>query len=209
MTTKLAVYNLALSHLRETKLAAVDEAREARYALDDWWDQTLAWMLEAGFWKFALRSVRIDTDPDVTEAFGLAYPFSKPTDWVRTYQISASEMMEPPLEDWVEEGGYLWANVDPIYMRYVSNDASYGMSMARWSARFVDALAFRLAYNTCPRITGSSDSLIKALGDYSDSALSKALSFEAMREPNRRPPEGKWNQSRHGSRWTNGNHRYA
>lgn len=198
MPTQLEVYNLALYHLKETKLAAVDEAREARYVLDDWWAQTRKYMLEAGFWKFAMRTISITENTSVTPAFGLSKAFDKPSDWVRTYLVSASEYLDPPLDDWVEESGYIFADAAPIYMRYVSNGVAYGLDTDLWTARFVQAFSYRLAYNAAGKITGMSETSLKELEGKADSEMAKALSFEALREPNKRPPVGRWNQARHG-----------
>ncbi len=200
MATQLEVYNLALSHIKETKLAAVDEAREARYVLDDWWSQTRAYMLEAGFWKFAMRTLEITANTGITPTLGPSNAHDKPSDWVRTYLISASEFLDPPLEDWLEEGGYIFADATPIFMRYISNGASYGFDTTKWTARFVQAFSHRLAYNIAPKVTGASENSLKMLEDKADSSLAIALSFEALREPNKRPPEGRWNQARNGQR---------
>jgi hypothetical protein len=200
MATKLEIYNLALSHINTTTLAAVDEAREARYVLDTWWTITVAEMLEAGFWKFAMRTVSITDNGSSAPSFGYVYNFDKPADWVRTFQISLSESMNPPLDDWIEENLFIFANSTPIYLRYVSNDVEYGMSMSLWTARFNIALSYKLAAYICGPVTGSSDAFRERLEKKANEAVSVALSFEALREPNRRPPDGKWNQSRFGRR---------
>lgn len=211
MTTQLEIYNLALAHIKESQLATVDEAREARYVLDTYYEQDLAFMLEAGFWKFAMRTVKIDYDPDTATAFGASRVFNKPEDWVRTYLVSSSDRLDPPLEDWLEEGNTFIADVTPIYVRYVSNSATgYGMDMTRWTARFVNAFTWRLAASIAPKIMGTSDAAKANIRDDADRALKEALTFEAMREPSRRPPEGKWNSNRfRGFRGNSGGHRYA
>ncbi len=198
MPTQLEVYNLALYHLKETKLAAVDEAREARYVLDDWWSQTRKYMLEAGFWKFAMRTVEITENVGAAPSLGPSRAHDKPVDWVRTYLVSASEYLDPPLEDWLEEGGYIYSDATPIFMRNISNDTAYGYDTDQWTARFVQAFSLRLALNCAGKITGMSRDSLKDLEKDADAALSIALSFEAMREPNKRPPEGKWNSGRVG-----------
>jgi hypothetical protein len=211
MTTQLEIYNLALAHIRESKLAVISEAREARYQLDLFYSQDLAFMLEAGFWKFAMRTVKIDQDPDTSTAFGASRVFNKPADWVRTYLVSGSERLDPPLDDWLEEGNTFIADVTPLYVRYVSNSAAgYGMDMNRWTARFVDAFSRRLSASIAPKIMGSSDASKANLVDDADRALKQALAFEAMREPTRRPPNGRWNSARFsGYRGSSGGHRYA
>ncbi len=211
MTTQLEIYNLALSHIKESALAAVDEAREARYQLDLHYAQDLKFMLEAGFWKFAMRTVKIEFDPDTAPTFGPSRVFNKPADWVRTYLLSASDRLDPPLDDWLEEGNVFLADVTPIYVRYVSNSATgYGMDMNRWTARFVTAFSWRLSTSIAPKIMGASEASKGNLADQADRALKEALTFEAMREPTRRPPQGKWNTNRFRGRIGNsGGHRYA
>lgn len=209
MATQLQIYNLALNLLKETKLADLTEAREARYVLDDWWSQTRQWMLEAGFWKFALRSASITQDTLIVPEFGPPLAHNKPDDWVKTYAVSASERFDPLLESWLEEIGNIFCDVTPIYIRYVSNDANYGLDMTKWTARFVQAFAARLAANVCGKVSGSSEGLKDKLDKEADTALSIALSFEAMREPNRRPSEGRWNQARRGRHGRADWYRYA
>jgi len=211
MTTQLEIYNLALAHIKESSLATIDEAREARYQLDLFYDHDLAFMLEAGFWKFAMRTVKIDYDPDTSTSFGMSRVFNKPNDWVRTYLVSGSDRLDPPLDDWLEEGNVFLAEITPIYVRYVSNsDTGYGMDMTRWTARFVTAFAWRLASSIAPKIMGSSESAKANISGMADRALGEALTFEAMREPSRRPADGRWNRNRfRGFKGSSGGHRYA
>lgn len=197
MPTKLEVYNLALLQLKASVLASLAERVEARYVLDALWPTVVAGMLEEGYWKFGMRSVQITKDQAVVPAFGYTSAFNKPIDWVKTYDLSLSENFSPPLGDWIEEGNMLFAHADPIYFRYVSNsDAGYGMDMARWTARFTTALAFRLAWRASPKATGTSDNFTKKLEDDYSLALSQAKSFEALREPSKRLPQGRWNSGR-------------
>jgi len=205
MVTKLQLYNLALAHIREPQLAVITEAREARYQLDTFYDQDLAFMLEAGFWKFAMRTVQIDYDPAHAGAFGASYVFNKPADWVRTYLVSASEYLDPPLDNWLEEGNVFLSDTTPIFVRYVSNSATgFGLDMTRWTARFVEAFSRRLSASIAPKVTGASESALGGLINQADRSLKEALVFEAMREPTRRPPAGRWN----GNRFRRSSHYY-
>lgn len=197
MPTKLEVYNLALLNIRESKLSSLTENREARRNLDSFYDTDLQWMMEAGFWKFALRSVSITADPDTSTAFGQTKVFNKPADWVKTYIVSSSEMMEPMLDGWIEEGNAFISDVDPLYVRYVSNsDDGYGYDLSRWTARFTKAMSWKLSASIAPKTTGASDNALENIERKADKALKDALTFEAMREPNRGLPEGRWNNSR-------------
>ncbi len=61
---KYAIYNMALAHLQERKLARLSngnlENREPKRVLDDFWDQEVAFCLERHFWNFIYRTVQLD-----------------------------------------------------------------------------------------------------------------------------------------------------
>src|SRR5204862_4868724 len=101
MPTNLSVFNDALSHLGELKLANLSENREARHALDDTWGGRVGFCLERAFWNFAMRTVEIAASDTLAPAFGMAYVFEKPDDWVRTYQVSDNERFEPQLSQFI------------------------------------------------------------------------------------------------------------
>ena len=111
MATQLAVYQEALEHLGERPLASLSEDREPRRALDAAWDTTLTYCLEQGFWNWAMRSVEIEPEPAIEPAFGYQAAFSKPTDWLRTYVVSANDTFDPPLPDFIDENGYWMAHL--------------------------------------------------------------------------------------------------
>lgn len=197
--TQLILYNGALGKLGETKLSSTSEAREPRYALDAIYTDRDArrTLLEMGYWKFAIRTVQIAADEDTTPEFGDPFAFTKPDDWVRTYNVSASEFLEPPLESFIEEAGFWFANVDPIYVRYVSNDADYGLSFSKWPYLFVEALEWFLAKDVARAISKPKDA-IDDIDEQFTRALAKALQFEAHREPPKRMPTGTLVNSRFG-----------
>jgi hypothetical protein len=210
-TTVLSVYNKALRLIRESSLTSLSEVRESRYLLDEAWDEVLKEMVEAGFWHFAMRDVKITYDPDVTPNFGYRYCFNMPADWVKTYMVAVDERLNIPYEHWMEQANALWAEVTPLYLRYVSNSSSgYGYDLDRWTAGFVKAFSSRLALEIAPKASGSSDSLIERVKAQHEEDMAKALSFEAMRQPPRRLPQGEWNKSRGGNNWHHGkNYRYG
>lgn len=193
MPTILSVKNMALIQMKASPLADVSETNEASLVLDTLWDEVLKEMLEAGFWKFAMRTVEITEDNDVSPAFGMAYAFNMPDDWVRTYLVSLSETMDPPLDPYEEEANLLFADATPLYLRYVSNaDPDFGGDLDRWTARFTKAMAFKLATRAAPKAMGASDSALERLRKDEEMAVLEALGFEAQREPAKRPPAGRW-----------------
>ncbi len=194
MASKLGLYNGALLILGERKIASLAEAREPRRALDDAYDDALAYGLEAGFWNFAMRAVQADSSTSVTPTFGYNYAFTKPDDFVKLYAFSANETFVPPLLDIVDEPNYWYANIDPLYVKYVSNDAAYGGDLSIWSETYSQYIQIRLAIKTCKRITGKQPDSDMVMME--KRALAQARSKDAMDEPPGFPPRGSWVNSR-------------
>ena len=128
MTDKLTLYNLALAHLEERRIASLNEQREPRRVLDDFWSSVTGYCLERKIWNFMLRTVRIDASSTVTPAFGFKFAFTIPNDWVRTRWVSTTPELQPPLNDYREETGYWFADFTPLFITYTSSDPLYGMN---------------------------------------------------------------------------------
>ena len=94
---QLKIYNAALGHLGERKIASLTENREPRRVLDDFYNDVVQYCLERGTWEFAARNVQIDASTSSSPPFGFTNAFVKPTDWVRTVLLSANECFDPPL----------------------------------------------------------------------------------------------------------------
>lgn len=203
MVTQLQVYNLALLKLKQSNLAVITEDIEARYALDDLWDQALKVNLECGYWKFAMRTVSITEDTTIVPEFGYELAFNKPSDWAKTYFVTLDEHVDTaaPFNDWSEETGLFFCDSGPLYVRYVSNSSSgYGYDLSVWPGLYTDTIACWLAWQGAGKIAGSSDAFVTKLEEDYEKAKSKGLTYEALREPPKMLPEGRWNRGRFGSR---------
>jgi hypothetical protein len=200
MATKLGLYNQALTeHLEERRLVSLTENREARRVMDDVWDgPTLGACLSAGLWNFAIRTAMYEASPSISPDFGYSYAFDKPTDWVRTVGIASDEMFSQPLIEFNDETGFWFANLDTIYVRWVSNDTDYGMNLAGWPANFERYVAAALAAAACGRITGSRGDK-QAIAEDVKRLLSTAKNTDAMDEGAKFAPTGTWARSRSGS----------
>jgi hypothetical protein len=194
VTTKLELYNDALLILGERKLASLSENREPRRALDDAYDKAVDYCLEQGYFNFSMRSVQIDSSASVVPAFGYSFAFVKPGDFIRMYRQSQFPQLEPPLLNVTDEPGYWYANCDPLYVKYVSNDTAYGKDLSLWSETFADYVAMRLALKTCKRITGKEPDDVLIKGE--KKARMDARAKDAMNEPPGFPPTGTWVQAR-------------
>jgi hypothetical protein len=200
VTSKLALFNEALRHLGERKLAALTDNNEPRRVLDDIYDAAIIKRcLEAGQWEFAKRSAALSYNPSVVPTFGLRYAFDKPTDYVRLCAISDNAYFEPTLQAYREEGGFWLADVETLYLSYVSNDVQYGADLSLWPESFVELVAITMALKAAPRLTHS-EAKLERLEKAHKKARAQAASIDAMNSANPTLPPGNWVSARMGGR---------
>ena len=202
-TSRLKLYNAALLHIGEREAASLSDTGAFMTALDRAWDsgQVVTRWLELGLWNFATRTQLIDYESGIDPDFGYQYAFTKPSDWVRTAAVSANEYFDPPLTRYEDEGSYWWADVQELYVMYVSDDNSYGNDMSLWPETFVTFCELDLAVRIMKRATSLSTQEKQDLKADRQRALNDAKTKDAMNEPARFPPQGRWARSR-GSRTT-------
>lgn len=199
MTTRLSIYNDALLLCGERALASLTEDREPRYLLDQVWDNDgLNYCLEEGQWYFATRTIQIDYDTAISPPFGYQHGFTKPDDWVLTCALCSDAYFRAPLTQYVDEAGYWYADLDSLFVRYVSNDAAYGLDMARWPRIFTEFVAAQFASKMVLKLTNDDDRLARIL-KLRERLLSDAKNKNMMAEPTRFAARGSWSQSR--NRW--------
>lgn len=195
MATQLGLFNSALIEIGKDRLVSTSDDVEGRHALDDVYTEVLKECLEAGQWNHATRTVQLDADTSIDPDFGYSEVFAKPSDWVRTVEISANEDFSVPLLDYRDESTYWLAYDTPIYVRYVSNGSSYGLNLTIWPQSFTTYVYRSLAKRVCKRLTGSEFSDIQ-LRDWKD-AKQQALNKDALNDAQPRfKPMGSWAGSR-------------
>lgn len=201
MTTKLTIYNGALNILGERKLASATENVEARYELDEIWDNNfLNRVLHMGQWNFAARSVQLEASPSVTPSFGFQFAFDKPPlDFVRTMMVCYDEYFNRPITQYSDEGQWIFADVEVLYLKYVSNDSQFGGDYSLWPPNFTEFVEHYLAYKVAPRLVGI-DIRERTIEAKYERALVKAKAVDAMESPAKFAPRGGWSQSRQGFR---------
>jgi hypothetical protein len=191
MTTAIELYNNALIEIGSDRLASISEDTERRHVLDQVYAPVVRLCLEAGQWNFSTHSAKLDADTTITPSWGYTEVFAKPSDWKRTIEISSGEDFRPPLVDFRDEGSYWLAYVTPIYVRYVSNDATYGLYLAGWTDTFARYVELSLAKRVCRRLTGSEFTNLQER-DLRD-AKQQALNKDALNDGQpRRGPIGSW-----------------
>lgn len=199
-TTKLLLYNRAIIMLGERQLSSIDENREPKRVLDMVWDTGARdFVLEQGLWNFAMRTAMIEYSPSVAPSFGYPRAFDKPDDWVRTAAVCSDEFFRQPLNRYSDEAGYWFADIDEIYVKFVSNDDGYGNNLSLWPQSFAQYVAAYLAQETARRLTHHEGKVAK-LEDAAKGLLKEARSKDAMNDPTAFPPEGSWTRARRGGR---------
>ena len=195
-TTRLELYNDALTSLGERTLASLTENREPRRLLDVVWDAgAVDYCLELGQWNFAMRSVKLEYSPSVEPPWGYNRAFDKPTDYIRTCGVCSDEFFRTPLLGYVDEANYWFASLDVIYVRYVSNDDEYGLDMNKWPKTFDKVVSSHLAAEIAWKLT-QSEKRVAAANALLDKRLTRARSNDAMNQPTEIPAPGRWVTSR-------------
>lgn len=196
--TRLKIYNGALMLCGERALANLNENREPRRLLDQvWQDNGVRYCLEQAQWKFAKRTAHFTPSTNVTPAFGYAHGFAKPTDWVSTMAVCSDERMKVPLLQYRDEVGYWFADLEDIYISYVSDDADYGGNLAGWTDTFCAFVEAHFASKIIWRLPGGLEK-VDAVDKAMQRTLKTAKNKDAMADPTKMPPTGAWPGARVG-----------
>jgi hypothetical protein len=203
MTSRLSIYNGALLECGERELASLSENREPRRLLDRVWDNgAVDFCLAAGQWKFAKRSLELVSTPSISPGFGYAFAFELPTDHLRTTALCSDPYMNVPLLQYSQERRYWFANIDPIYVSYISNDTSYGGDMSLWPMDFVRYVEAYFASMIVFKLTQDENSEKKLIA-LVDKRRNDVGSSDAMEGPTTFAPTGSWVAARYGGSGAN------
>jgi hypothetical protein len=194
--SKLSLFNGAQRLLKDRKLSAAEvtgNTREPARILNDIWDAgALDECLQAGQWKFATRTARIDASSSATPDFGFKYVFEKPDDFVRLTGVWSDENMQHPHRQYREEAGFWFGSLETMFVSYVSNDAMFGADFSLWPANFVNFVEAHLASKAAGPLAEQGVELLKIR----KMLLDEANGTDAMSDPSRSLPVGSWASSR-------------
>lgn len=196
MATRLEIYNTALLYCGERSISSLSEEREPRRILDQVWDTNgVIRCLEEGQWHFAMKGVELNHDPDIDPQFGYGYAFTKPTDWVLTSAVCEDEYFRTPLNLYTDEAGYWYADLDPLYVKYVSSDVDYGLNLGAWPETFTEFVAWHFASRIIMKLSESQEKW-KEIQVMRQKALRLAKNKAAMAEPAMFAAKGSWSRAR-------------
>jgi len=153
-----------------------------------------------------MRNVKLDYDTDITPSYGFIRAFLKPTDWVLTSAMCYDEYFNTPITRYAHENGYWYADVDELYIKYVSNGTTYGFDYSLWPATFTDFVAAHFAKKIIMKLTADEKKRDSVIG-WEKKQMNLAKSNDAMAGPQQFPAPGNFvgSRSRLGSRRDRGN----
>jgi hypothetical protein len=195
MADRLAVYRAAQRHIGTGRIASLTEVNEARFAFDDVWAESVDRMLAEGMWNFAIRAIELSYDADFEPLFGYQYSFSQPDDYVRIVNMSTTGEYLGDHEDYDDERGYWFSDINPLYIRYVSSGTSYGWNVGAWTQPFADALAALMAFKCALPIANDRGNR-NDMFQIHEKLLLRAKTIDAVEDGVKRKPPGRLVQSR-------------
>jgi hypothetical protein len=199
MADKLSIYNGALRLCKTRKLASLTDNSEPRRLLDAAWDSggAVRHCLETGQWSFATRAVQIDHTPSIEPDFGYRHAFIQPGDMVRPVAICEDAYFANPLLRYSDERKHWFCDLETIYVRYVSDDPTYGGDLSVWSSHFEKMVEAYLATEIVGNLTHDKDIIGYVNGVYEEQKK-QARALDAMNKPTVFLPEGTWLGARRG-----------
>lgn len=207
-TSRLKLYNGALLITGQRQLASLSESVESRHLLDNVWnDGGIDYCLSEAQWRFAIRAQKLDYSASITPDFGLRRAFEKSTDWLLTSAVCQDEYYRTPLLQYTDEAGILYADLDEIYVKFVSNDSGYGGNLALWPPSFTEYVKHYFAAKIITKLTADKQrmqALLTPRTGLLDQSLLNARNRDAISEPTKFAAPGSWTQSRRGSRGSRG-----
>lgn len=201
MTDKLSIYNGAALIVGDRKLATLTENRTLRRELDSVFVRGgIRTCLQAGLWNFATRSVQLDYSPSVEPAIpgGFQFAFNQPDDFVRTVGMFQDEFFNVSFLRYQTDSNYWFADLETLYLRYVSDDVDFGMDYSKWPENFTRYVEHYFAFSICERVVASKDKK-DDIGKDLQRWKKMAASTDAMEEPTRFLPPGSWVTARRGT----------
>lgn len=182
-TTKLSVINEALFRIGLPQIRKLSDTTPQIKVLLNLWDQALNYCLTQARWRFAERQSSLSNDGAANLRYGLARGFAKPTDALLLTAIAEDSALATPVQDYYEDVGHWFTDsASPIYVTYLSNNASYGGAIASWPEAFTEFMTTHLARKAAtllkPQQEGAQGEEV-ALAQQEEMALTRAKQYEA------------------------------
>lgn len=203
-TDRLKLYNGALTIIGERSIASLTTNEESRRLLDNQWnDGAVEFCLQQGQWRFATRASKFHYETAVEPQFGYPRAFAKPTDWQATAAVCSDEFYRVPMTRYSDETGFWFADIDDIYVKYISSAADWGMNLAIWPPAFTEYVKTYLASKIVMKLTNDKERMLmitKPRSGLLAVAEITAKNKDCQGDPPKFPAQGSWSRSRMGGR---------
>lgn len=180
MASKVEICNLALTRIGQRKIQALTEQSAQGVACADLYDLSRRAVLEMAPWRFAMKTgVMAVRDEDLTD---YDYSFTVPADCIRVVLMNPSAAESSTPIQFEVFGEALWTNDPTGEIRYVWDIED----TAKFSPAFVSALAYYMAADLAPIVTGKMDMQSGMLNAFSVTLrAASGVSASQARQPNR------------------------
>ncbi len=185
MASEVGICNSALTKIGAARIVALDDGSKNANACAELYPKLRDDLLRRHAWNFAhvrRKLARLAAAP----AFGFAYAYQLPTDWLRTVEVYTDDAAAG-LANYRIEGRTILASAEALYLVYIGvvtdpNDMP---------SDFRETLAAMLACDLAVPIAQSS-SLRQQMADAFRDALARAKSVDAVEDGPESMPEGAW-----------------
>ncbi|WP_207625639.1 hypothetical protein [Paenalcaligenes suwonensis] len=191
--SKVAIANRALTKLGAARIIALDDDSKASNTMDSMFDIVCEAELRANVWHFAKARAEL---PALSErpAFGYSHQFQLPADYLRIVQVGSPQFVGTPGIKGrysIEGRRILIDHEGPLRVRYIRKISDPTL----FDALFVEALACRLAAESCEAITNS-NSKKQAMWEEYGQALTVARRANAIERPALAMSDDTWLEAR-------------
>jgi len=191
MASRIEIANLALTHLGQPPVMALDDGSVAANTLNGLFEPAVAALLRSHVWNFAKARAVLPAMAQ-SPAFGYTTQYQLPSDCLRVVRVGQyPQPLGTTAYYSIEQGRILINHTGALPVQYVQmvKDAS------RFDALFVDVLAARLALDACEKLT-QSNTKRQILREEVEHALRRARRANAIERPVVAPPDDTWMQAR-------------
>lgn len=198
MASEVDIANLALAKLGAGTIISLDDDDPKAVVLKLNFATIRDKELRARRWRFSLARHELLADA-IAPAWGFGYSYPLPAGCLRVIQIgeydlgpNLSDYRAAPTELWSIEGRAILTNLPaPLKVRTIQQITDTGL----FDACFVDALASRLAYECCERITQSDSKRQLAWSAYRE-AIREATRANAFEGATQEATDDTWVMAR-------------
>jgi len=186
------LYNKVMEILRLKPIISNDDESERKVAVDYALDmKAVDTVFELIPWDYPVVTTELTEDGVYDPSYGYQFRFAVPADWIRTESISANDRFLYPLERYHMEGSYFFADINKIYLRYVSSD--HLITLSTWPTYIFNLVAAEIARRICHQVGEVDQEYVeRKYQEYK----TEAFNTDAQRQPPQLISGGSWTSDR-------------